>query len=760
MPISEELKKELVKLSQAGKQDDIVSLFEKKLKEGVVTAKEVFDFASIGRFTNKPEKPPVVSADAINSLGLVVESLKNEKQAELDVQFYKLAADRGDSWGSRNYAGCILNKDKKHALIYAKKAVDLTKNNKDEKHRHKFTLCKALRANCKWKEANVALMEYFKFKTEKARSTKEPELKEEIEKEIKQILRLCRKIIDEFMIDFEAKNRDELTTERCRANLEELVAFLNYKKIFDFNSKSRIILQEAYYIKAKCHEKLDEHSEAMCAYCAITDKEFPYYSEVVSARARLLKAQVDKDLTMIYTASDAVSLDKKESLSLQLPSGVPFPAKFGAHWSQETFWFHSVDKKGMKDEFDKRFDQLEQLIAARETEITLIDEFLKNASDEASSFAEKKKNFQEDLKNLQVTKKKFQQKYEKCLPDNRQTFRRYAAESCFFNPKRSKKCIDLIELTHAIIDQRYQQDNSDSPPAPVNLTGKSSRQVISAERAYQHAVVTLTGENNPHLGIPTARTKPWTIWGECFGDHRSGTMGYGPVEHYQMGDTKVQSEHRTSPKRQRLGDSFLPQHASYNKDIYPFLHKLTKENVEKEKQLAAFMIRYGKSHQPVSLEELQEVCAQAEKKDVDHFNGICFLIIEKEQGQWHSATDKRFHLGMSVSQARCLILIEAGFIGFKEAFKNNTLFGIYSQTGIVDNPSEVTKSCQRIDTLYMSYLQNKHVKDHFAFLKKHIDNTAPTCVLTRKQAHWDLKEVYGGDSDTDGEEGYDTDLSV
>ena len=52
-------------------------------------------------------------------------------------------------------------------------------------------------------------------------------------------------------------------------------------------------------------------------------------------------------------------------------------------------------------------------------------------------------------------------------------------------------------------------------------------------------------------------------------------------------------------------------------------------------------------------------------------------------------------------------------------------------------------------------------RDYFKFFKKHAHNDSghPICVLSRHQAHEDLKAVYSGDSDTDGE-GYESDLSL
>lgn len=196
------------------------------------------------------------------------------------------------------------------------------------------------------------------------------------------------------------------------------------------------------------------------------------------------------------------------------------------------------------------------------------------------------------------------------------------------------------------------------------------------------------------------------------------------------------------------------------------MSKLTEDediNVKKikESKLADYMIRYGKAHQPVTLTELQEIYTEADENDINQFHNICFLVLAKEQSQWHSAKHEKWQIGMTVAQARCLIMVKEGYISFKEVFKNAALFSVYSHTGLTgDGIEEVAESCKHIDELYTAYLQTKNSKDYLLFFKKHIKKDyKPPYILTRKQAHEDLKSVYGGDSDTDGE-GYDSDLSL
>lgn len=345
--------------------------------------------------------------------------------------------------------------------------------------------------------------------------------------------------------------------------------------------------------------------------------------------------------------------------------------------------------------------------------------------------------------------------HEVSLLDERRIFRCYTAENRFFNPNRSHKRRLLDQLATAIIDQRYQE----SVHTPIDIAGLSSRQIITAEKAYQNAVIALTDELNPILSIPIGQERPRT-------NGYIGVDTYGPVECFQVGTTTIQSRHKTRPKRDRLGDTFILRAefdncGSYNDFYQNLIVKLTHNEVEKEKQLALLMIRYGKTHESVSLEELRAVNVSATSDYIDKFNRLCFLMLDKEQSQWLSANTKKYQLGLSVYQARCLILVKEGFICFKDILQKNPQLGIYSNSGLMteEGRSAVLAACQRIDALYLAYLQRKHAPDHNAFIASHSDHLLRTCVLTREQAHRDLKEVYGGDSDTD-DEGYQTDLSM
>jgi hypothetical protein len=833
MPIEDDIKKEIAKLAHEGKYDDLSKYVRKKLEEKAIVPQDILAYAKDYKWTSKPEKPYVINAATINKIGVAVLELKLEENVSA-TEFYKLASERGSSWGSRNCAQHLLgqalakdetdeakkqaNEKKEQALAYAKKAVEQAEDEKIDPRRHKGVLCKALRKNSRYVEANGALVEYLEL----VLSWNDSDAKT---KEIKIILLLFAEIIQEFQAEFaDEATEARLSDAHCTAYLEELDPLLTDSPQLQKCKEYKAIQYEAYYFKGKCHEKLGQYAEAMSAYCTVTDEKHPLYGKAVDGRRRVLQQQLNRDFPDAKQAVQPAAATTKSPLhptattnvpphpvdksddksaakevhdkgdkhdkeekkatkhkeekrkkekrvdALQLPGGTLLPVQFNEAWKRESSWFHTVDSGAIKEEFEKRSEQFKKLVSAKraqidaiEVELELVEEMPRDTPATVATkekLETSKQALQLELQKLNDLKKEYEKKRKTHSGDHRQAHRRHMAETNFFDPRRSKKAAEICALTTKVINHRYNHD--DSKLDPVKLDGKSARVVISSERAFQETEIALRTKKRKApitpLSIPIKRRKPW----ESQSGYSSGTTNYGPPEHYQVGETMMTSEHQVEPQCQRLGNSYVSKAPTYNSINY-FFSKLTEKDAEKEKQLAKFMIGFGLNHQPVSLTEVQAMDAKADQDTVDQFNRVCFLVMEKEQGQWHSATDERYQLGMSVGQARCLIMLEAGFLRLNEVFVNGALFGIYSQNGIVNNPQQVADACKHVDTLYLAYLSRKqeNAREHIDFLKRQIDpKNCLMAVLTRQQAFEDLKYVYGGKDDDVNNDGYDTELDM
>ena len=742
MPVPASVKEEVSKLVKNNNMEGIFSYFKKMLAEKNVTPANLLEYISQEKNKN------IISPEKINLLGVCVKKQVdvNDEEKNYCVKFYALSAERGCDAGSNNYAMSLLGgrygleKSPADAIKYARKTVDLSKNNSIAKQQvYKHSLFLALKGNEDWVEAISVLIEYLQFHLP-VNTT------EDFAKKLAGGIQFLNTRIKALEAELEVENEDII---------------LQLQPIIDCNITTNEFLslkQQAYFLKGQYHETVDENSAAWIAYCAVNDEDLPCYSEAITARKELLKKHVNSLVTECEESSDETDNEDKDELmvdvsispNIQLSENVKFPIMFGTSWTLESKWFHSVAEDSINEEYEKRSSQIQELIKTIELEVGFVEEALKINRNEPG-LIRKKGSLKNQLKTLKTVRDDYWQAHEDHLPEVRASIRRHQTESNFFKPDRSNKIANIIALVEKIIDHRFNIENATS--VPIDLAGISARIFISAERLFQESVVALSGSNYPLLGIPTARKKSWNFSG------RSGYTEYGPVESYQVDKTKVRSEHRADPKRQRLGDSFLPDLKEYD-TLCRFLIRLIDDKPDNEKILADFMIQYGQKHKTITVGELQSLYAEADQTHVDYFNQICFLIMEKEQSQWHSATEIHFQLGMSVAQARSLILIKEGKLTFREVFTNNAIFGVYSQTGILNDVSKVALSCKYIDALYMQHLQSEKSEDHIKFFKKHIKNHLgrPTAVLTREQAHLDMKQVYGGDSDTDGE-GYDTDLS-
>jgi hypothetical protein len=756
MPLPEEIIKKIKNLLSQNKHDDILNYLKQNLESGGITPQDVYDWVKNNVLGKKPGQPYVVNECTINLLGVVVSKLPDNKEI-IAGQFYFLAAQRGSAWGCRNYATSALlgtggvKKSKKTALKYAEQAVKLTENT-DEKDQHKVIYAKILKANGDYSLSFTVITSFLAAKKQD---------------NLKDALGFCKELIDKFLTDFQKGNFDK---EHLQARLLALQSVIscpgNHQELLDIRNK-------ACLLAGKYYEFLNDNSKAWLAYCQIKntnckikDTNFLFYQDVVIARKKLLKSFITNKFKELIAsipvgnmapnenANPEPAPQKKTEDTILLPNGIRVLLNFSKSWNKDFHFLHSVNEAALAEHYNKRLGSIETMIKGKEEEITLVGEAIEKKLGEPNE-VKSRSSLEAELEQLKDIAIEIKARYQKYSADSRRTLRRHRTETRFFDPNHLKKqevLEKLRDLTFGIIEQRFSLENS--ALSPLNLVGISSRMLITAERVFQEATIILSGESGVVLGISRERGNSW----EKF--ERSGTNWFGPVERYQVANTEIKAEHRTSPKRQRLGDSYMPQHGKYSGDIYPFLSKLASNSNNNEKLIAKYLIRFSRTHQAVTLGELQDFYQSADENDVNKFNQIAFLIMEKEQGQWHSATDERYQLGMSVAQARALKMLEAGFLSLDEVFNNDAPFGVYSHTGIIDSPKNVAKACQRIDELYARFVLSQSQNDSMRFFKSQIkEQEKRTPILTRQQAHQDLHYVYGGETDSDGE-GYDTDLGM
>jgi len=712
MPLSKEQLTALDKTCAPGDDKKILSYLKAQIQSKQLTPEDVLEYTEYyfeEEEEEEEEKCYALSPSVINQFGVFI----SKQRKAIKAKFYKLAADRNHSYGCENYAKCLLNKKQyAEALPFARKAVELTRETSSEQHKHKGTLWRLLIENHLYDDCYQILKDHMESISEKEAEVFYRNHINTLEKEVSSV----------------SDNPDHHHQPPQTLSINQLIQLIDDSQ----RLRSEIHLgifsdlkQELYFLQGQYAEKLGKTEDAWQSYSSICDKS-TRYPLAITAKVRLLKEKI-RGLLNPLPALEKLTISEEPTVDLE----IPLPISLAKACKKEASWFDSINV----------------------TEIETLSLDQQAAIKKEREKSHKKNGLGISIKDeLDSIEEKLEEKIATHSPSYRKIYRRHATEKHFFNPQRTKKKEALIALTDRIIEQRYRI-NTDPTPDPVTLDEKSSRLFITAERLYQEAIIALNGEHFSNLGIPKIREKPWEINGHI------GATGYGPRERYQVGESITTAEHRTNPKRERLGDSFLPEYGAYTKHIYQTLKLLCNEETEKEQQLATWMIRYGKTHQSVSMEELKSIYPSAQKNQVDAFNHICFLIMEKEQMQWQCASQPEYCLGMAVAQARALLLIEQGHLCFKDAFKNEVFFGVYSQKELLKNPGKVEAACDHIEEMYTAYLQAKSLKQYLCFFKKNLENhDRLEPILTREQAHQDLKAVYGGESDTD-DEGYVSDLS-
>lgn len=683
-----------------------ITLLKPEEEQEALTVQKLYEYVKTKKVQGKDEY--WINADTINHIALKLSAHKQySSEAE---RFYKLSGDRESVSGCFNYVLHIVSSNPKKALIYVKIGLKLANPEDLTQFKHFFA------AKC-----------FF---------------------ENKDYSRAFQHYLSAFNVSNSKKELDEHELKRFETILERLKELFLTKDHFDLEIPELQTLAKALY-----QSSID-----------FRDKKASYYKQLMNLKAGIVKCYAKILINKPYEKPEPTKPN------FILPSGLPLVTSFQTTWAlidtpKDVLTIHHG--KRLDDEYTSKKSYLKEILEGQRAELKLVQDILQEdplTEQLELSYKERIKSLKADIEALEKLIDDFDTYYEQLKSKARVEKRRHEVERTFFNPQRIKNKKTLYKILCKIVDMRFfVADDKDTKAPTLKLDGISTRLTITAERLFQETISQLAGKHIPNLGIPTAREKPWSI-----SYYSRGTTPYGPTEHYEIGNTTVTSEHRVTPKLHRLGDSYLPKGGSYNKSIDPFLKRLTQKDSEKEKALVTLMLNYSRNHTAISLEKLQAIQGELDdedlaldESDVQTFNEICFLILEKEQMQWHAATNTDFHVGMTVAQARCLKLIQAGVLSFEDTFKNNVLFGVYSKNELYQKFSEVKKACHYIETLYSDYLLNHKFNKALTFKKFFIqEQPLPDIVATRHQMHRDMLDIYGEESDSSCEEDYDSDLEM
>lgn len=331
--------------------------------------------------------------------------------------------------------------------------------------------------------------------------------------------------------------------------------------------------------------------------------------------------------------------------------------------------------------------------------------------------------------------------------------RQVQTEKHFFSSHRTKE-----EQTQgkALALQANRLATEEKEIKDVSVDGIPVRRMITAENSTITASLEVFGRK----GSDYSTEYGWHV--AKVEEYKGYEIKRGHWEKVKMGDSDVVYRQRTNPHRNHVGDYFMKDLGEY-KDIISTLNSITGTNaegvqVDNEKKLATCMLKYTQKGTVLTLARLRQIKAEATEQDVIDLNRIFYHCFVKEIVRWMQPRDENHELPFPTAQRRAVKLIEMGHLSINDVFSQYAPYGVFTGKNIGENIEVVRNKIRRINRLYVEAAlkpEPGHFKKHMRFFKDHENGVL---VTTRQQLHLELREGYGGASDTDGE-GYDSDTA-
>lgn len=328
--------------------------------------------------------------------------------------------------------------------------------------------------------------------------------------------------------------------------------------------------------------------------------------------------------------------------------------------------------------------------------------------------------------------------------------RQVETEKHYFSPSRTQKK-DALEIAKHLQANRLANKTQNSKPLKVDNI--PTRRLITAEISTIKASLMVYGR--PPDKNPYGTNLGWTSVSSI----KKKELSH--CEDINLGDDlSIKYQQKVHPHYNHVGDYYMDDLGKY-KDIFKKINSITsttdeKTHVENEKRLASYMLRYSKTGQSITLNDLKQIKPEATLDDVKHINRILYHCFVKEIARWMLPKNSENELPFATAQLRAVKLIEKGYLRMEQVFSQFAPYGVFTDKGIVKNIASVKKKIKMINTLYKKTIltpESGSLIKHINFLSQH-----GMLVTTRKQLHEELKSGYGAGSDTDGE-GYDSDTA-
>ncbi|CAF0901806.1 unnamed protein product [Didymodactylos carnosus] len=309
--------------------------------------------------------------------------------------------------------------------------------------------------------------------------------------------------------------------------------------------------------------------------------------------------------------------------------------------------------------------------------------------------------------------------------------RQTQTEYRFFDSHRTRN-EKTFELSEALESRRL----SENVLEPLKLGVEQippTRRLITAERSTMETSVEIFGRpSQPYdtktgwLSNPAQRkTSP--------GVYSAYTQDYSFTETLTIGSSDIKYKQRTNPHCNHLGDYHMESIGSYAQ-IIAVLNKITGSKAEHEKQLVELMLAFSHDGKPATLQNLRAINNAVTNDNVDY---------------------KDHELPLATVQARALQLMKNGYLKIEEVFSENAPYGVFTGKEIGKNMDNLREKIIRINDLYHKAILEQRSSNRFPYIELWKTHSSVKTLATRKELHRELRETFGGESDTDGE-GYES----
>lgn len=357
------------------------------------------------------------------------------------------------------------------------------------------------------------------------------------------------------------------------------------------------------------------------------------------------------------------------------------------------------------------------------------------------------------LSNAEKKRDEAEEKYDDLM--NSATIKHYErqrkVEETYFAPVKTL-ANDSKKFAQSI--QKHRLATSQDKIETIDVSSQPTRRLITAELG-----VISVGIKHNNKSSGTDKNYGWSTNQNTTTNGKYKTFTYCYDETISLGCSKFSYRQDNNPNLDHPGNYYMYGLGEYSA-IMDFINKITDSgneiNIVKEKKLANYMLRYSQSGTPMTLDELKKLYMEATDNDLLKIHRIFYHCFVKEPSRFFLAKQTDHQLPLASANARALQLLVRGHLTMEDVFSQDAPYGVFTAEGVKDDISALKIKIDRINEKYEQQILNinsAHADNYYAFMHHH---PQAKVIPTRQQFRKELQEVYGGESDSNGE-GYSTD---